>query len=138
MSNATDFAESALGSALFLGQPMPTVSEWHVGLFTQPPDETGQGGVEVETLDTGYQRTVLSVGDGWEKSVSQDDNQTVFYNQIAVQFNSATLPWDTVTHFGLYDPSGNLWIVAPLTVSKAVNIGDAPVFLAGELQILFG
>ena len=138
--HATNYAESAIGSALFLNQALPSITEWHVALFTAMPDpESGSGGTEVSTSSTGYARQALNPGVNWDKRPDQDvDGRTVFYNAVAVQFPAALMNWGTVTHFGLIDQSGNRWMVAPLTQSKIVSIGDAPVFLAGELEIAIG
>lgn len=134
--NATNYAENAIGSALFLGVALPAVMEWSVALFTAAPSEAGIGGAEVSSSGTGYARQRLDAGANWAKRPDQDaEGRTVFYNVMAVQFPSALSPWGTVTHFGLVGPSGHAWIIAPLTAIKAVNSGDAPVFLAGELEI---
>ena len=137
--HATNYAESAIGSALFLNQAFPTITEWHVALFTAASNpETGTV-TEVHATNTGYARQPLNPGAHWAKRPNQDvDGRTVFYNAVAVQFSAALMNWGTVTHFGLFDQGGNLYLVAPLTAIKAVNIGDAPVFLAGELEIAVG
>lgn len=137
--HATNAFESALGAQLFQGTPL-TITEWHIGLFTTAPNEAGTGGVEVSSTDTGYARQPLPPSPAnWGKRAEQDaEGRTVFYNGVAVQFSSATLNWGTVTHLGLWDQNSQLCFVAPLTANKAVNVGDAPVFLAGELEIAIG
>lgn len=137
--HATNYAESAIGSALFLNQALPSITEWHIALFTAAPNEEGTGGTEVSTSETGYARQRLDPGANWAKRPAQDGSgQTVFYNAVAVQFAAATLNWGTISHFGLVDQSGNLWIVAPLIENKLVSVDQAPVFLAGELEIAVG
>lgn len=137
--HATNYAESAIGSALFLNQALPSITEWHIALFTAASNpETGTG-TEVNATNTGYARQPLNPGANWAKRPDPDvDERTVFYNAVAVQFPAATMNWGTVTHFGLIDQSGNCWIMAPLTTAKIIGVGEVPIFLAGELEIAIG
>ena len=140
--HATNYAESAIGSALFLGQQLPAITEWHIGLFSATASPETGNVTEVSTSGTGYARERIDPGASFAKRPMQDSNDnTVFYNTVDIAFNTAITIWaagNYISHFGLYDQSGNLWIVAPLTSEKIVNVGDAPVFLAGELEITIG
>jgi len=137
--NATNYAESAIGSTLFLGAAMPSITQWSIGLFTGAPSEDGTGGTEVAASGTGYARARIDPGANWGKRVDQNaSSQTVFYNAVNVQFNAATASWGTVTHFCLFDQSGNPWVIAPLTASKTIGAGSIPIFLAGELEVALG
>ena len=139
MSNATDYLESAIGSALFLGQTLNT-TQWTVHLYSTAPNDAGTGGVEIPAGANGYQPVRHDPGsERWIKVATQDaSGNTVFRNNSAVQFPTAVSAWPTVVAFGLKDQTGQLLFVAALTASKAVAIGDAPVFLAGELEIAIG
>jgi hypothetical protein len=139
MSHATDLLETAVGNALFLGQPL-NITELTVHLFSTAPNEAGTGGVEIPAGANGYQPVSFHPGaDRWMKAATQDaSGNTVFRNNSAVQFPTAVSAWPTVVAFGLKDQTGQLLFVAALTASKTVAIGDAPVFLAGELEIAIG
>ena len=139
MSNATDYLESAIGSALFLGQPFnPT--QWTVHLFSTSPNDTGTGGVEIPAGANGYQPVRHDPGpERWIKATAQDaGGNTVFRNNVAVQFPTAVSAWPTIVAFGLKDQAGQLCFAAHLTRTKTIAAGDAPVFLAGELEIAIG
>ncbi len=139
MSHATDALETAIGNALFLGQPLNT-TQWTVHLFSAAPNDAGLNGVEIPAGANGYQPVRHDPGaDRWIKGAMQDaSGNTVFRNNVPVQFPTAVSAWPTVVAFGLKDQTGQLSFIAPLTAAKAVAAGDAPVFLAGELEIAIG
>lgn len=136
--NATHALESALGSALFLSQPLVTPTQWTVHLYTTAPNENGIGGTEV----SGGSYAPVRYDPGPERWVNMElpdaDSNTLFRNTTAVIFPTATAAWGNVYAFGLKDQTGTLQFVAPLTTSKTIAIGDAPLFLAGELEIAIG
>ena len=142
MSHATNYLENAIGNALFMGQPLPAITEWHIALFTAAPNEDGTGGAEVSAVETGYARQRLDPGpDAWAKKPAQDSTgRTVFYNIMAVSFPAATLNgWGALSHFGLFNQSGDLCYLAPLASVRTINQGDlGPSFLAGELEFAIG
>lgn len=140
MSHATDTLESAIGNALFLGQPFPMITQWTVHLFTVKPNDAGTGGTEVTAGANGYQPVRHDPGPtNWVKNASQDaSGNTVCQNVLPIQFNTAVSAWGLVNSFGLKNQSGELCYVAPLTTPKQVNAGDAVVFLPGELQFPIG
>jgi hypothetical protein len=139
MSNATDYLETAIGNALFLGQPL-AITELTVHLYSSAPNDAGIGGLEIPAGANGYQPVTHLPGAGnWMKAGTQDTSgNTVFRNNLPVQFPTAISAWPTVIAFGLKNQTGQLIFIANLTASKAVAIGDAPVFLAGELEIAIG
>ncbi len=139
MSNATDLLETAIGNALFLGQPL-NVTQWTVHLFSTAPNDAGIGGVEIPAGANGYQPVAFNPGaDRWIKGATPDaSGNTVFRNNVPVQFPTAVSAWPTIVAFGLQDQNDQLLFSGNLTESKTVAIGDAPVFLAGELEIAIG
>ena len=139
MSNATDFLETAIGSALFLGQPL-LATELTVHLYSTNPNDAGLNGVEIPAGANGYQPVRHDPGaERWLKGATQDaSGNTVFRNNVPVQFPTAVSVWPTVVGYGLKNQAGQLLFVAPLTANKVVAAGDAPVFLAGELEIAIG
>ena len=136
--NATNALESALGSALFLSQPLVTPTQWTVHLYVVAPDEDGNGGTEVS--GGSYAPVRHDPGaDRWVKVGTQDGSgNTLFRNSVNVAFPTATEAWGNVYAFGLKDQTGTLQFVAPLTTARTIALGDAPVFLAGELEIAIG
>ncbi len=139
MSNATDFLESAIGSALFLGQPL-AITQLTLHLYSTTPNDAGTGGVEMVAGVNGYQPVRHDPGpERWIKGASQDGTgNTVFRNNTGVTFPTALSAWPTVVGFGLKDQLGQLLFAAPLTANKTIATGDAPVFLAGELEVAIG
>lgn len=97
MSHATDLLETAVGNALFLGQPL-NITELTVHLFSTAPDEAGTGGVEIPAGANGYQPVSFHPGaDRWMKAATQDaSGNTVFRNNSAVQFPTAVSAWPTM------------------------------------------
>jgi hypothetical protein len=138
MSNATNTLEAMIGDALFLGVPMPTVTQWTVCLYSTAPDEAGVGGVELN--GGGYVPVQLNPAGGrWTKDPAQNANgETVYRNGQAVLFAAATAQWPTVNHFGLKDQSGQLLIVGALAAPRTIASGQSALFMIGELQIPIG
>jgi hypothetical protein len=140
MSHATDTLETAIGNALFLGQPFPVITQWTVHLFTVKPNDAGAGGTEVPAGANGYQPLRHDPGaTNWVKAASQDaQGNTVYQNSAPVQFPTAVSAWGWINSFGLKNQNGDLLYVAHLTTPKQVTAGEAPVFLPGELQFTLG
>ena len=140
MSNATNALESAIGSALFLGQTFPAITQWTVHLYSVAPNEDGTGGTEITAGANGYQPVRHDPGaDRWVQVGTQDaQGNTLFRNSVNVTFPTAVSAWNNVYAFGLKDQTGTLQFVAPLTTAKTINSGDTPTFLAGELEIAIG
>ena len=55
-----------------------------------------------------------------------------------MSFPTALSAWPTVVAFGLKNQTGQLSYVALLTAARVIALGDAPVFLAGELEFPIG
>ncbi|MCB1918637.1 MAG: hypothetical protein KDJ28_01500 [Candidatus Competibacteraceae bacterium] len=140
MSHATDTLESAIGDALFLGQPFPMITQWTVHLFTGVPNDAGTGGTEVPAGANGYQPVRHDPGPmNWVKNASQDaSGNTIYQNASTVQFTTAVSAWGWINGFGLTNQNDERLYVAPLAQSRQVNAGDRVVFLPGELQFLIG
>ncbi|MBK8752363.1 MAG: hypothetical protein IPL99_12270 [Candidatus Competibacteraceae bacterium] len=139
MSNATDTLENAIGHALFMGDTL-TVSQWTVHLFSVTPNEAGVGGTEITAGANGYQPVRHDPGSArWVKATTQDSSgNTVFRNNLPVQFPTAVSSWGTINYFGLKNQAGDLCFIAALTTPKTIAAGEAPIFLAGELEFLIG
>jgi hypothetical protein len=96
----------------------------YLGLFTSNPAEDGSG---TEISGSGYAR----------KSVAFTVSGNTASNSAAVEFDTATGSWGTITHVGIFDAStsGNLMAYAALTASKAIETGDVFRVPSGDLDI---
>jgi len=96
----------------------------YLGLFTSNPAEDGSG---TEISGSGYAR----------KSVAFTVSDNTASNSAAVEFDTATGSWGTITHVGIFDAStsGNLMAYAALTASKAIETGDVFRVPSGDLDI---
>lgn len=101
-------------------------TQWHVGLFTSDPTDTGTAGTEVSGF--GYARTAVTFTIGGDTAT----------NSAAVEFPVASGGnFGTVTHIGVMDAStgGNMIVHSALSVAKAINDGDVFRIPAGDLDI---
>jgi hypothetical protein len=112
--------DDVLGTAAFTA---PTTV--YVGLFTSATDAAG-GGTEVS--GNSYTRKAMSFD---AASAGASDNAS------AVEFDTATGSWGTVTHTAVLDAatSGNMLMENALTTSKAISSGDVFRFQAGEFDV---
>ena len=96
----------------------------YVALYTAAPGETG-GGTEVS--GNNYSR----------KSVAFTVSGDTASNTGAVEFDTASGSWGTITYVGVFDAdsSGNLMAYAELTASKVIDTGDVFRIPAGDLDI---
>lgn len=133
---ATDFLEALVANALFFGQPL-SITQWTAHLFSVAPDELGFNGIEISAA-TGYQPVRCDPGaDRWIKSAVQDPSgNTVIRNNVPILFPAAVVALPGIVAVGLKDQSGQLCFVGNLTTPKIIAAGDAPVFMAGELEFL--
>jgi hypothetical protein len=116
--NLTDFGENALMD----GTAMPTTLyvKWHIG----DPGETGANNAAANTTRQSFTRTASSGG-----SAS----------------NAADILWtsvpnaETYSHVTIHDhvSAGNAWWYGPVTVAKAVAVGDDARIPAGDLDLQF-
>lgn len=136
--SATDLLETALGNALFLGEPPLTITQWTIHLASSGPDETGQL-TEINSA-YGYQPVRYDPGpDRWIKAANPDgEGRTVYRNTQTITFPVATGNWWGVGTVGLKDQNGQLLFVALLNTNKNVAIGQQALFLPGELEIAIG
>ena len=97
---------------------------WHVALFTSNPAEDASG---TEIATGGYVR----------QSAAFTVTGNTATNDAALEYPTATAPYGTVTHVGVFDAAsaGNLIAYAPLNSSKAISTGDVLRIPAGDLDI---
>lgn len=98
-----------------------------VALYTTDPGEADSG-AEVSTVGTGYLRQAASF-DAPMNGLTQ--------NSVDIIFPVATLPWGTITHYGLRDAvtAGNMLYHGALDSPQAIGVGSQGRFLAGVLQV---
>ena len=96
----------------------------YVGLFTSAP---GEGGGGTEVSGNGYSR----------KQVTMTTTANASTNSGAVEFDTATGSWGTITHVAFFDAStsGNMLAYATLTAAKTIGTGDVFRLPIGDLDI---
>ena len=97
---------------------------WHIALYTGAPDDTG-GGTEVSGGGYGRQAVTFTISGNTAS------------NNAAIEWDTATASFGTVTHVGVFDAAsgGNLIAYAALTTSKTIDTGDVFRLPSGDLDI---
>lgn len=122
----SNFLENEVLDHVFGGNAYTAPSTLYVGLHTSNPDEDDSGS-EISTSGTAYIR----------KSVAFTVTGSAADNDAAVEFDTATASWGTITHCGIYDAesSGNLLAYAQLATAKTIDTGDVFRIPAADLDI---
>jgi hypothetical protein len=109
---------------LFTATSVTRPTAWYVALFTSNPDEDASG-------------TEVSGGAYARQSVAFTVSGNTASNSAAIEFPTATAPYGTVTHIGVFDASsgGNLIAYAALTTSKAIDTGDVMRIPSSDLDV---
>lgn len=109
---------------LFTATSVTRPTAWYVALFTSNPDEDASG-------------TEVSGGAYVRQSVAFTVSGNTASNSAAIEFPTATAPYGTVTHIGVFDASsgGNLIAYAALTTSKAIDTGDVMRINSSDLDV---
>jgi len=103
----------------------------YVALFTvAPTGEDGTGGTEASAGN--YVRK-STAGSDWGAAA----NGAITNAEDITFVEAATTNWGTMNGFALFDAEsgGNMIAWGDITVPKAINIGDAARFEAGDLDI---
>ena len=122
----SNYLETELLDHVFTNSAYTAPSTLYLALHTANPDEDGSG-TEVSTSGTAYAREAVTF------TVSGNTATT----SAAVEYETATANFGTVTHVGVWDAStaGNLIAYAALTTSKTIETGDVFRVPAGDLDI---
>jgi len=122
----SNFLETEILDHVFAGAAYTAPTTHYLALFTAAPGETG-GGTEVTTVGTAYARETVAF--------TTTGNTTS--NTAAVEYETATAAFGTVTHVGVFDAltAGNLMAYAALSSSKAIDSGDVFRVPAADLDI---
>ena len=112
--------DDVLGTAAFTA---PTTV--YIGLYTTA---TGAAGGGTEVSGNGYARKAMTFD---AAAAGASDNTS------AVEFDTATGSWGTITHTAVLDAAtvGNMLMENALTASKAIASGDVFRFQAGEFDV---
>ena len=136
MAALSDYLEQKLMDLICNGDAF-TPPDTYLALFTDDPTDAASG---TEVTGGSYAReriydngggapdwTVAAVGGVGYECENDDD----------ITFTTATAPWGTVSHFGVFDAasSGNLLMHGALDESKAVGTDDVFKVSAGNLTL---
>lgn len=136
MAALSDYAENKILDWLLRGQTFTPPATVYLGLLTAAPSDVG-GGTEV--TGGAYARVaVASSLANWAgtqaaaSTAASTGASGTTSNNAVLTFPTPSANWGTVTHVGVYDAAtaGNLLIWGPLTVSQAVNNGQAAPTIA--------
>ena len=120
----SNYLETEILDHVFGGAAYTAPSTLYVALYTATPNDAGGG---TELSGSGYTR----------KSAAFTTSGATTSNSGAVEYDTATGSWGTITHIGVFDAatSGNLLAYGTLSASKAVDTGDVFRIPAGDLDI---
>lgn len=138
----TNYAENAVIDRMMRAQSTPAfATNWYVALFTSACSDSAAG---TEVAGNNYGRALLAASlANWAgtqsagSTVASSGTGGQTSNNSSITFATPSATWGTVTHWGLYDAvtAGNMWICAPLALSKTINNGDTVSFAAGALTV---
>jgi hypothetical protein len=120
----SNYLETEILDHVFGGAAYTAPSTLYVALYTATPNDAGGG---TELSGSGYTR----------KSAAFTTSGATTSNTGAVEYDTATGSWGTITHIGVFDAatSGNLLAYGALSSSKVVDTGDVFRIPAGDLDI---
>ena len=113
-----------------------TTNVCYVGLSSADPAEDGSGTSEPPAGKT-YARIKVMNGSGTSFQI-EDASGTTINNSVAIEFDTATVDWGTLTH--AFIASGNtsgssICAYGALDSSVVPTVGQAPKFNANALKI---
>lgn len=125
MSEMSNYLENALINVTLRNTAYTTPTTVYLALYTTDPTDADTG---TEVSGGSYARQAITMGapsDG--VSVSSAD----------ISFPQCTVSWGTVAFVGIRDAltAGNLLYHSPLTVSKAIDVGDIFKVASGSLSV---
>jgi len=131
MAALSDYLEAAVLNHLFRTATFAKPAAIYFALFTAAPSDAG-GGTEVS--GGSYARVQVTQADAqWNAPGASG----LIDNVNAITFPTATAPWGTVTHVGIFDAAsgGNLLMHAALAEAKTIGTNDVFRFAAGAVDI---
>lgn len=127
MSKFSNYAENIAFNAVFRNVSYTSPVTVYLALFTTDPTDANSG-TEVSTSGTAYARQAITFG---------APTNGLGANSAQILFPTATAPWGTISHVGIYDAAtaGNLLFHAPLAVPKSITTDEAFDVNAGNLSV---
>lgn len=140
--NATDFLENEVIDHVLRARAYAMPTQLHIGLFTTAPTDAG-GGTEVAgnayaraQANPGFANWLGTGGETTDVDSAGTGGQSSNANQV--DFPEPTGPWGTVTHFAIFDESGNMLFWGALTTSQTIESGNPVFFDPNALTVTVG
>jgi hypothetical protein len=125
MSEMSNYLEDALINVTLRNTAYTTPTTVYLALYTTDPTDADTG---TEVSGGSYARQAITMG---------APSNGVSVSSADISFPQCTVSWGTVAFVGIRDAStaGNLLYHSPLTVSKAIDVGDIFKVAAGSLSV---
>ncbi len=133
MSNMSDYLEAKVLGVTVLGSPFTAPATVWLALATSV---TTDGAVFQEVPSgTGYARQVIAFGAPADVGLSKQ-----VLNSGTITFPTASTPWGTITHQGLYDSptAGNQLYWGALSTVRTVVTSDIPQVPVSNIAVSVG
>ncbi len=133
----TNYLENRILDYVFGQTAITSSGTLYIGLSTTTPGEDGSSFTEPSS---GYARAAIpnvkAATSGWSSAVQLSTSGEI-HNQGTITFGTATGPWGTLTHAGIWDSltNGNLLTASALGVQKSPTSGDVVSFASGTITI---
>jgi hypothetical protein len=125
MSEMSNYLEDALINVTLRNTAYTTPTTVYLALYTTDPTDADTG---TEVSGGSYARQAITMG---------APSNGVSVSSADISFPQCTVSWGTVAFVGIRDAStaGNLLYHSPLTVSKAIDVGDIFKVASGSLSV---
>ncbi len=121
----SNYLENALINVTLRNTAYTTPTTVYLALYTTDPTDADTG---TEVSGGSYARQAITMG---------APSNGVSVSSADISFPQCTVSWGTVAFVGIRDAltAGNLLYHSPLTVSKAIDVGDIFKVAAGSLSV---
>jgi hypothetical protein len=125
MSEFSNYLEDALINVTLRNTAYTTPTTVYLALYTSDPTDADTG---TEVSGGSYARQAITMG---------APSNGVSVSSADISFPQCTVSWGTVAFVGIRDAltAGNLLYHSPLTVSKAIDVGDIFKVASGSLSV---
>jgi hypothetical protein len=125
MSEFSNYLENALINATLRNTSYTSPTTVYLALYTTDPTDADTG---TEVSGGSYARQAITMG---------APSNGVSVSSADISFPQCTVSWGTVAFVGIRDAltAGNLLYHSPLTVSKAIDVGDIFKVASGSLSV---
>lgn len=130
----TNFLEHAVLDYLFGLTTYTPSGTLYVALSTTTPTEAGTNFTEPPSA-SGYARVAVTNNKTNWTNAAQNSTSGEVRNSTVITFPTSAGNWGTLTHFGIYDQSGNgnLLVQAPLDNAQTVNTNNTLSYATGTM-----